>query len=160
MAESGSKIKWTHRLYLASVFFLTLSGFGQMPIFKRYHIADIPGLGWLAEFYVTLDLHYVAAAVLIGILVYSTTDYLLLYRKTRRIAQWGYIRCGLLTGLVLTGIMLVVKNLPGVRFSPAFIVFLDLAHLHLVFALLVTGLICIIFKKDWMKPEYEVSHEN
>ena len=33
--------------YLISVFFLALSGFGQMPIFKRYYIADIPGLGWL-----------------------------------------------------------------------------------------------------------------
>ena len=35
--------------FLATVFFLTLTGFGQMPIFKRYYIADIPGLGWLAD---------------------------------------------------------------------------------------------------------------
>ena len=34
--------------YLMTVFFLTLTGFGNMPIFKRYYIADIPGLGWLA----------------------------------------------------------------------------------------------------------------
>ena len=36
-------------VYLITVFFLTLSGFGQMPIFKRYYIADIPGFGWLAR---------------------------------------------------------------------------------------------------------------
>jgi len=36
-----------HWFYLITVIFLVLSGFGQMPIFKRYYIADIPGLGWL-----------------------------------------------------------------------------------------------------------------
>jgi hypothetical protein len=45
-------------VYLITVLFLTLSGFGQMPIFKRYYIADIPGFGWLAQFYVTHYIHY------------------------------------------------------------------------------------------------------
>ena len=44
--------------YVAILSFLTLSGFGQMPIFKRYYIADIPGLGWLAKFYITHYIHY------------------------------------------------------------------------------------------------------
>ena len=44
--------------YLLTVLLLTLTGFGQMPIFKRYYIADIPGFGWLAQFYVTHYIHY------------------------------------------------------------------------------------------------------
>jgi len=45
-------------LYLITLFFLVLTGFGQMPVFKRYYIADIPGLGWLAQFFVTHYMHY------------------------------------------------------------------------------------------------------
>ena len=43
-ATDTQSVRW---FYLTTVFFLTLTGFGQMPIFKRYYIADIPGLGWL-----------------------------------------------------------------------------------------------------------------
>jgi len=35
-------LRW---IYLTTTFLLVLTGFGQMPIFKRYYIADIPGLG-------------------------------------------------------------------------------------------------------------------
>ncbi len=53
-------------IYATTLFFITLSGFGQMPIFKRYYIADTPGLGWLAQFYVTHIIHYISATVLIA----------------------------------------------------------------------------------------------
>ena len=36
--------KWGKRLYLLSLFALVFTGFGQLPIFKRYYLADIPGL--------------------------------------------------------------------------------------------------------------------
>ena len=45
--------KWMYGLVM---FFLVLSGFGQMPIYKRYYLADIPGLKWASDFYIT---HYV-----------------------------------------------------------------------------------------------------
>ena len=56
--------------YIITVLFLVLSGFGQMPIFKRYYIADIPGLGWLAQFDVTHYIHYLFAIILIGLTSY------------------------------------------------------------------------------------------
>ena len=58
--ESNRK-KIIRYLYLISLFFLVLTGFGQMPVFKRYYIADIPGLGWLAQFFVTHYMHYLFA---------------------------------------------------------------------------------------------------
>jgi hypothetical protein len=36
-------------IYGVTLFFITLSGFAQMPVFERYHISSLPGLGWLAE---------------------------------------------------------------------------------------------------------------
>ena len=51
-------------IYLFLLFMMGLTGFGQMPIFKRYYIADIPGLAWTAKFYVTHYLHYLGAILL------------------------------------------------------------------------------------------------
>ena len=56
--------------YIMLVFMMALTGFGQMPIFKRYYIADIPGLGWLAAYWVTHYIHYLGAALLLGIGAY------------------------------------------------------------------------------------------
>jgi formate dehydrogenase gamma subunit len=49
-----------------SVGVLFLSGFGQMPLYKRYMVADLPGLAWTADFGATLLLHYLAAMVLVA----------------------------------------------------------------------------------------------
>ena len=68
-------------VYLITVFFLTLSGFGQMPIFKRYYIADIPGFGWLAQFFVTHYIHYLGAILILVLATYMISDYLILQKK-------------------------------------------------------------------------------
>ena len=135
--------------YLLTVFFLTLSGFGQMPIFKRYYIADIPGLGWLAEFFVTHYIHYMAAILFLAFTAYMIIDYLLLKRKSRRLTATGYVRAALLAGILMSGVFLVIRNLPGTNFSAAFIIFLDLCHLGLVMGFLFVSLFCLIYKKQW-----------
>jgi len=135
--------------YLITVFFLTLTGFGQMPIFKRYYIADIPGLGWLGKFYVTHYMHYFFAILLLAITLYIVTDYLLIQRKRLKITKSGYIRGILVAGIVITGILLVIRNLAGSGLSSGFIIFLDLSHLGLVIALLTVGLYSLVFKRQW-----------
>ena len=135
--------------YLITVIFLVLSGFGQMPIFKRYYIADIPGLGWLAEFFVTHYIHYLGAIVLLALIAYLAADYLVLKRNSRRLTASGYIRLVLLTGILISGGLLVIRNLTGTHFSPEFIIFLDITHLGLVVALLIVSLYCLIRKKHW-----------
>jgi hypothetical protein len=128
---------------------LTLTGFGQMPIFKRYYIADIPGLGWLSQFYVTHYMHYLFAIIIIGIIVYSITKYFLTNRKQNKITISGYLRGTIICGLVITGALLVIRNLAGSGFKPGFIIFLDLSHLGLVIILLMTGLYSAVLKKNW-----------
>ena len=135
--------------YLIAVFFLTLSGFGQMPIFKRYYIADIPGLGWLAEFYITHYIHYLVAILFLAFTSYMIIDYLLSKRKSRRVTITGYVRSALLAGILASGIFLVIRNLAGSNLSSDFIIFLDLCHLGLVMAFLFVSLVCLIYKKQW-----------
>ena len=135
--------------FLITVFFLALSGFGQMPIFKRYYIADIPGLGWLAEFFTTHYIHYLAAILFLAFTAYMIIDYLLSQRKSRQMTATGYVRTALLAGILASGVFLVIKNLAGSNFSSGFIIFLDLCHLGLVMAFLFVSLYCLIFKKQW-----------
>jgi uncharacterized membrane protein (UPF0182 family) len=136
-------------LYLTTTFLLVLTGFGQMPIFKRYYIADIPGLGWLAEFFVTHYIHYLGAIVLLALVAYLLSDYLILKHKSRRMTATGYIRIALLVGILVSGGLLVIRNLTGTNFTPEFIILLDVIHLGLVMVFLFVSLYCLIFKKHW-----------
>ncbi len=136
-------------LYLISLFFLVLTGFGQMPVFKRYYIADIPGLGWLAQFFVIHYMHYLFAILFFGITVFIITGYFLTDRKKIKITPSGYIRGAVLFGLVITGVLLVIRNLASSNLPSGLIIFLDLSHLGLVMIFLMAGLYCAIFKKKW-----------
>lgn len=142
----GLPSRW---IYLATAFFLVLTGFGQMPIFKRYYIADIPGLGWLAEFFVTHYIHYLGAIVLLALAAFMIADYLISKRNSRHVTASGYIRIALLTGILISGALLVIRNLTETNFAPEFIIFLDLIHLGLVMVFLFVSLYCLILKKHW-----------
>ncbi|MGW8303690.1 MAG: hypothetical protein ACWGNO_16550 [Desulfobacterales bacterium] len=136
--------------YLLTVLLLTLTGFGQMPIFKRYYIADIPGLGWLAQFYVTHYIHYLAAILILALVAYRVSDYLILQRKHLRLTASGYVRGAIVAGILVSGLLLVIRNLAGSQFGPQFIIFLDLAHLGLVMTFLIAAGYCLVSKKRWI----------
>jgi len=142
----GLPSRW---IYLTTTFFLVLSGFGQMPIFKRYYVADIPGLGWLAEFFVTHYIHYLGAIVFLALTAFLITDYWMLKRNWRRLTASGYVRIALLTGILISGALLVIRNLTGTNFAPELIIFLDLIHLGLVMMFVFVSLYCLILKKHW-----------
>ena len=141
--------RFTRYLFMLNIFLMALTGFGQMPIYKRYYMSDIPGLGWLADFYITRYVHYLGAAVLLALLSYFLFDYFFLQRKDFRLTLTGYLRIGLLAGIVITGILFVIKNFPVHYFSHEFIIFLNLCHLGFVMAFLFVSLYCLVLKKRW-----------
>ena len=142
----------TRYLFLFSIFVMALTGFGQMPIYKRYYMSDIPGLGWLADFYITRNVHYFGAAVLLALLSYFLFDYFFLQRRRLKISPTGRLRIALLAGIVITGILFVVKNFPVHYFSHEMIIVLNLCHLGFVMAFLFVSLYCLVFKKRWTIP--------
>ncbi|NLP43386.1 MAG: cytochrome b/b6 domain-containing protein [Peptococcaceae bacterium] len=62
-----------------SIILLIISGLGQLPLYKRYNITKLPGGEWLGSFYNTLDLHYIAAVLLIFVVSFH-----LVYHGLRR----------------------------------------------------------------------------
>ena len=147
--DSAKSNRFVRYIYIFTVFILALTGFGQMPIFKRYYIADIPGLGWLAQFYVTHYMHYLAAIVFFALSAYLIADYFMTNRKRIKLSVSGYVRGLILFGIITSGIFLVIRNLSGIYFSANFIIFLDLAHLGLVMLFLLFALYSVIAKKQW-----------
>lgn len=138
------------KIYGVILFFITLTGFAQMPIFKRYYIADIPGLGWLARFFVTHSLHYLFASLLIGLCAYAIVSHLLDKKgKNRRITRVGYVKIISLAGLVATGGVMVVKNLPGVFLPHNAIIALDILHIILCMVLIGASVWALVFRKGW-----------
>lgn len=126
-------------LYRWTVAALAVSGIAQMPIFKRYYIADIPGLGWTADYFFTHKLHYVAAAVLLFWLARR-----LLAEGVRSI---GTGRLALLAALIATGIPRVLKNLPDVSFSPTATMLIDWSHLAAAMALGIAALVMLVKRR-------------
>ncbi len=138
-------------VFLLLFFVMALTGFGQMPIFKRYYIADLPGLGWLAQFYVTHTIHYIGAALFLFLVVYCAVMYLGVLRKQFQLTCFAYVKVALLAAIVATGVFRVLKNLPDVVFSPGFTMFIDISHLAFVFAFIVVGIVTVLTKSPWLR---------
>jgi small-conductance mechanosensitive channel len=130
-----------NRILLAITAILALTGMAQMPIFKRYYIADIPGFGWLAAYYTTHQIHYIAAFVFLFLLFWMTTEYLMIRRKEWRPTPMGWIRLVVLAVIVASGMLRTVKNLPGHGFSPIMVMLVDWIHLA---AAMLLGIIAIL----------------
>jgi hypothetical protein len=146
--------KWKIKLVFVVLFIvMAFSGFGQMPIFKRYYIADIPGMGWAADFYLTHYIHYLGAIFLLGFFAYVATDYLASDRKRYRLTPSAYVRIAILGCIVGTGIFRALKNLPDVVFSPGFTMFIDISHLVFMMIYIAAGLIFLIFRLGWAKEK-------
>jgi hypothetical protein len=144
--------------YLALLFTMGLSGFGQMPIFKRYYIADVPGLGWLADFYATHYLHYIGAILLFALFTYAAVVYVGLVRNHYRLTGAAYIRAALLAAIAITGVFRVMKNLPDVVFSPLFTMVIDISHLVFMMMLMGCGVLFMILKKGWLAEKQTISN--
>ena len=56
-------VRITHWLVALSGILLLFSGFGQLPLYKRYYVTKIPGLAWSDNYEITLVIHYLAAAI-------------------------------------------------------------------------------------------------
>jgi hypothetical protein len=138
-------------LYLAALTLVVLSGFGQMPIFKRFYLADLPGFGWTGEFYADLLVHYLASAGLLLALGYLGVDYFLTQRRRLRLTGSGLVRSALLAVALGSGVMMMIKNFPGVRFPQNFLITLDLIHLSATMVFLLASLAAVLLRQKWVR---------
>jgi len=59
-----------HWILAISGLLLIFSGFGELPMYKRYMVTHIPGLGWTGDFFINLKIHYLAGIVFISVMVF------------------------------------------------------------------------------------------
>ncbi len=135
-------------LFILTVTALAISGFGQMPIFNRYYISSIPGLGWTADFYFTHIMHYVAGAVFLFLITYWAAQYLKSWKNQFILTVAGGLKAGLWAAIAVTGVLRVIKNLPSMHFSPTSTMLLDWMHLALVMGLGATALAGALTKRS------------
>ena len=83
---------------------------------------------------------------MLGFFSYKILEYFLSGRKEYRLTGAAYARIALLAGIVGTGILRVIKNLPDVSFSPGFTLFFDVAHLSFMMVYLLCALAFSIAK--------------
>lgn len=169
-----------HWVLAFSGFVLIFSGFGELPMYKRFLVTEIPGLGWAGDFFINLKIHYLAGIVFVSVMVFhaiyhgwlghqgllpkrgdvkaSLITILSLfgfgkepksgkYLAEQRLAYAYLGGVGLI--LVLTGIVKVIKNLPGVYLPPVLITAVTLTHTFAtIFFLLgvVAHLAALLFK--------------
>ena len=146
MIQENARMQTPYRkmigtLYVITLIILAFTGFGQMPLYNRYYISDIPGLGWAGNFFATHTIHYLGAMFLLGLLAYLALDYLLTGRKTHRLTRSAWIRIVFMGGIVFTGIFRVMKNMQDVSFSPGFTFFIDIAHIGFMMCYLMAALV-------------------
>lgn len=148
-----------HWVLALSGLLLIFSGFGELPMYKRYMVTQIPGLGWAGDFFINLKIHYLAGIVFVSIMVFHVIYHGWLghqgllpqkgdfkaslvtilsmfgfgkepksdkYLPEQRLAYAYLGGVGLI--LVLTGIVKVIKNLPGVFLPPGLITAMTLTH--------------------------------
>lgn len=139
---------WVSRLFVASMAMLAVTGMFQMPLGKRYYFSEIPGLAWLADFYVVHKVHYVAAAVLLFLVGVVVVNWLLLWRDKLELTRFGLARVIIVGGLIVSGGLRVARNLPDMNFSPGFVLLFDLVHLGLTMVLGGVALVALIKGKS------------
>ena len=59
-----------HWVLAISGLLLIFSGFGELPMYKRYMVTQIPGLSWAGDFFINLKIHYLAGIVFVSVIVF------------------------------------------------------------------------------------------
>jgi hypothetical protein len=132
-------------VFRAVVIALLFTGFAQMPIFARYYLADVPGFAWTADYYLNHVLHYSLAIVLLVFLGW----------RLPLVLRGPWAASGIVLGLcwagvVLTGLIRVMKNQPDAYFSPNLVMWVDWAHLGLVILL---GVVSLAHARTRTRPQ-------
>jgi len=63
-------VRLTHWLVAVSGILLLFSGFGQLPMYKRYNLVKLPGFAWSSNYEITLLIHYISAIIFTSVVIF------------------------------------------------------------------------------------------
>ena len=143
----ATSISW---IFWVSLSISIYTGFGNLPLYGRYYVADIPGLGWSRNFYSNLYVHYLSGAAILAVSTYYIADYQQHRSKVARITITGIVRASVMGLLLITGILSAIKNLPFVNLPHGGLMLLAFGHLCSALIFIFLSLGCKITKKTWL----------
>ncbi len=138
-------------LYLAAMAVVFFTGFGNMPLYQRYYVTDLPGFGWAANFMINVEVHYMAGAVLLALAAYFTVSWIFLRKEGLRLSRTGRIRAIVLGLALLTGLAMAVKNLSGVVYPLPLLIAMNFLHMSLAVCYLLLALGCRVARAPWLR---------
>ena len=140
-------IKWT---FLVALGISIFTGFGNMPLWGRFYVSDIPGLGWSANFFVNIYVHYLSGGVLLAIATYAIIQYNQRRVTDARLSKAGVLRAVVFGLVLVSGALSAIKNLPAINLPLAGLMTLVFLHLGAVMVYIFISLACRILKKPWL----------
>jgi len=144
------RFRWSLGL---SVAILAISGLAQLPLFRRYHIADVPGLAWTDDFFITSLLHYLAASVFLLLTGYALGRWFTHWRGSHALTANGALRATLYTLLALTGLVRAAGNSAAISLDQPAAMAVALTHLAATMLLGVAWLMAAAGGgRAWLRP--------
>ena len=127
-----------------------VSGIGHLSVFTRYAVVDEIWRG-------TMKLaHYWAAAMLFMLGAYALLIWLFFGRARYRLTSFGRLRLCLLAAVALTGLPLLLHNLPGFSLYGAAYAIVKLGHLACAVAVVALSLMrlgaCLVKDCPYIVP--------
>jgi heme A synthase len=140
-------LKWAFPAALGISIF---TGFGNMPLWGRYFVSDIPGLGWSADFFINIYVHYLSGGVLLALSTYYIIHYNQRRSRDARLSRAGVLRVVAFGMVLVSGALSALKNLPAINLPLAGLMAVVFFHLGAVMVYILISLACRILRKPWM----------
>ena len=132
---NGMGLRW---LFSAFALLALFTGFGNMPLYGRYYLADIPGLQWSGNFIVNLKVHLAAGAVVLALAVYTLAGRVIRRHESAPRSVLDRLLGIALTLVLLSGLVVGVKNFAV--WTPGLQVMIAINFFHLGTAMLFVAL--------------------
>jgi hypothetical protein len=126
------------------------TGFGNMPLYRRYYIADLPGFGWSGDFFVNLHVHYVAGSVLLAVAVYGALRFWRERKAGARLTRSGIVRAAVLALALASGLFMALRNLPGIDYPLYAHAGLNFLHMGVAVVFMLVGIACAAARCRWL----------
>jgi len=139
-------------LFTAALLVALFTGFGNMPLYGRYYIADIPGFQWSGNFIANLKVHLATGALLLTLAVYSLVGYVRWQYKwsdSSVLQKLLHISVAL---VLVSGLLAALKNYAFLKPGLVLNMTINFIHMGAAVVLAAVGLFSIILRPKGRIP--------
>ena len=137
---NGTGFKW---ILAVALFVALFTGFGNMPLYGRYYIADLPGFGWAGNFIVNLKVHLVTGALLLALALYWLAGFIRLNRKWSGLSGIMKLTVACIALSLFSGLLAGLKNFAFLTPGLALNMIINFFHMGMAMLVAMVGVIAL-----------------